>query len=187
MAFAPVCNDRQAILIVDMLNDFVTGALKCDRAQRIIPPLQRLIKAARQKGVYVIYCNDAHLRGVDWELQLWGDHAIAGTSGAQVIPELQPAEGDFIVPKRRYSGFFQTDLHILLTELHVGTVIMAGMHAHMCVRHTAADAYQYGYHVVVPTDCVESFTQADFESGVKYLKETYGARITTADELIEEF
>jgi nicotinamidase-related amidase len=184
---APVVNDRTAIIIVDMLNDFVTGSLKCDRAQRIIPSLQKLIKCARQKGVYVIYSNDAHIKGVDGELKLWGDHAIAGTKGAEVIPELKPAKGDFIVPKRRYSGFFQTDLQLLLNELHVGTVILTGMHAHMCVRHTAADAYYWGYEIVVPSDGVDSFTEEDYQAGLKYLKEVYGAKVVTVDELIKTF
>lgn len=182
-----VPKDRKAIIIVDMLNDFITGSLKCDRAQRIIPPLQKLIKEAREKGVYVIYSNDAHLKGVDKELEFWGDHAIAGTEGAQVIKELEPAEGDYIVPKRVYSGFFQTDMHLLLQDLNVGTVILAGMHAHMCVRHTAADAYQWGYDIVVPTDAVDAFTEEDYQYGLKYLKEVYDAEITTIDELVKTF
>ena len=183
----PVILDRKAIIIVDMLNDFVTGSLKCDRAQRIIPHLQTLIAEARKKGVYVIYSNDAHIKGVDHELKLWGDHAIAGTPGAQVIPELKPADGDFTVPKRRYSGFYGTDMEMLLKELRVGTVILTGMHAHMCVRHTAADAYYRGYNIIVPTDGVDSFTEEDYQGGLKYLKEVYGARLVTVDELVKEF
>ena len=50
----PSVKDRTAVIIVDMLNDFVTGSLKCDRAQRIIPPMQKLVEEARKKGVYVI-------------------------------------------------------------------------------------------------------------------------------------
>ena len=111
----------------------------------------------------------------------------AGTPGAEVIPELTPQEGDFVIPKRRYSGFFQTDMHLLLTELGVDTVIMTGLHAHMCVRHTTADAYCWGYHIIVPKDATDSFTEADYEAGIKYLKEVYGAEITTVDELVKTF
>ena len=68
--------NKPTILVVDMLKDFVTGALTCDRARAI-------------------------------------------------------------VPKRRYSGLFQTDLDILLTELGVKTVVMTGLHTHMCVRHAS--------------------------------------------------
>ena len=167
-----------------MLNDFVTGALTCDRARAIVPHLEKLVDAARKKGVYVIYANDAHIKGIDRELELWGDHAIIGTKGAEVIPELAPQEGDFVIPKRRYSGFFGTDLHLLLTELGVDTVIMTGLHAHMCVRHTTADAYYWGYKIIVPTDATDSFTKEDYEYGIRYLKDVYGAQLTTVEELI---
>ncbi|MGN0962786.1 MAG: cysteine hydrolase family protein, partial [Clostridia bacterium] len=117
---------KTAILVVDMLNDFVTGALKCDRGLAIVPQTAKLLKSARENGVAVIFCNDAHIKGIDHELKLWGDHAIAGTKGAEVIPELELSETDYVVPKRRYSGFFHTDLDLLLKELGVDTVIMTG-------------------------------------------------------------
>lgn len=183
----PSVKDRTAIIVVDMLNDFVTGSLGCDRAKDIVAPIAKLISEARAKGVYVIYSNDAHIKGIDKELELWGDHAIAGTPGAQVVPELEPSGSDFIVPKRRYSGFYGTDLEILLDELKVNTVILVGLHAHMCVRHTAADAYYRGYNIIVPTDGVDSFTEEDYRNGIKYLKEVYGAELTTVDELVKRF
>lgn len=176
-----------AILVVDMLNDFVTGALKCDRGLAIVPNVARLLRGARGAGVPVIFCNDAHLKGIDHELKLWGDHAIAGTPGAEVIPELELCDSDYVVPKRRYSGFFHTDLDLLLQELDVGTVIMTGLHTHMCVRHTSADAYQLGYQVVVASDATDAFTEEDYQSGLRYLKEVYGAEITDVDALLARF
>ena len=173
-----------AILVVDMLNDFVTGALACDRGKAIVPATAKLLDVAREAGVPVIFCNDAHIAGIDRELKLWGDHAIAGTKGAEVIPELKLSNKDFVVPKRRYSGFFQTDLDILLKELGVKTVIMTGLHAHMCVRHTSADAYCLGYDVVVAKEATDSFTEEDYISGLAYLKTCYGADTYTNEELI---
>ena len=176
---------KPAILVVDMLNDFVYGALACDRGKAIVPATAQLLEAARKKGVPVIFCNDAHLKGIDRELKLWGDHAIAGTEGAKVIPELNLSEGDYVVPKRRYSGFFQTDLDITLKELGVQTVVMTGLHAHMCVRHTSADAYSLGYDVVVAKEATDSFTEEDYIGGLAYLKTCYGADAYTNEELIE--
>ncbi len=176
-----------AILVVDMLNDFVTGALGCDRAKAIVPATAELLDAARKAGVPVIFCNDAHIAGIDRELQIWGDHAIAGTKGAEVIPELHLSEKDFVVPKRRYSGFFQTDLDILLKELGVKTVIMTGLHAHMCVRHTSADAFCLGYDVVVAKEATNSFTEEDYQGGLAYLKTCYGADAFSNEELIAAF
>ena len=174
-----------AVLVVDMLNDFVTGALACDRGKAIVPATAELLDAARKAGIPVIFCNDAHIKGVDLELKLWGDHAIAGTKGAEVIPELKAGKKDYIVPKRRYSGFFQTDLDILLRELGVDTVIMTGLHAHMCVRHTSADAYQLGYNVVVAKEATDSFTEEDYNIGIAYLKTCYGADAYSNAELIK--
>lgn len=179
--------EKPAILVVDMLNDFVYGALACDRGKAIIPATQRLLDAAREAGIPVIFCNDAHIKGIDRELKLWGDHAIAGTEGAKVIPELNAGEGDYIVPKRRYSGFFQTDLDILLKELGVKSVIMAGLHTHMCVRHTSADAYSLGYDVVVAREATDAFTEEDYNIGLAYLKTCYGAEALSNNELIAMF
>ena len=179
--------NKPAILVVDMLNDFVYGALTCQRGKAIVPATAALLAEARKAGVPVIYCNDAHLKGVDRELALWGDHAIAGTPGAEVIAELQPSERDYVVPKRRYSGFFQTDLDMLLRELGVETVVMTGLHTHMCVRHTSADAYSLGYDVMVAKEATDSFTEEDYLSGLAYLKTCYGADAYTNSELVEMF
>ena len=178
---------KAAILVVDMLNDFVTGALKCDRGLAIVPKTAELLDGAREAGVPVIFCNDAHLKGIDREFEVWGEHAVAGTKGAEVIPELHLCEKDYVVPKRRYSGFFHTDLDLLLRELGITTVIMTGLHAHMCVRHTSADAFQLGYKVVVATNATDSVTEEDYNNGIKYLKEVYGAELYTVDELLELF
>ena len=175
---------KQAILVVDMLNDLVTGALKCERGVAIVPQTAKLCREARKAGIPVIFCNDAHIKGVDHELKLWGDHAIAGTKGAQVIDELELCDKDYVVPKRRYSGFFHTDLDLLLHELDVDTVILTGLHTHMCVRHTAADAYCLGYDIVVAKDATNSFSEEDYDYGLKYLFAVYGAKITDVDSLV---
>ena len=179
--------NHPAILVVDMLNDFVTGSLACDRGKAIVPATAALLKAAREKGVPVIFCKDCHLPGIDKELKLWGDHAIKGTKGAEVIPELELCDKDYVVPKRRYSGFFQTDLDILLKELGVQTVIITGLHTHMCCRHTSADAYMLGYDVVVAKEATNAFTEEDYVSGLAYLKTCYGADAYTNEELIAAF
>jgi nicotinamidase-related amidase len=139
----------------------------------------------------VIYSNDAHFSN-DFEVtEKWGKHAIKGTPGAEVIPELAPAEEDFVVEKRVYSGFYETGLDSLLRSLYKGlgveTVVLVGLHTHICVRHTAASAFYRGYKIVVPRDGVEAFTRKDHEEGLNYLKDVYGAEIKTVDEIVEEF
>jgi nicotinamidase-related amidase len=174
-----------------MLNDFVTGKLEAKRAKHIIPNIQKLVKAARKSNVPVIYSNDAHYPQDVEVTRKWGKHAIKGTEGAEVIPELKPAQKDYIVEKRTYSSFYETGLDPLLRSMYneegVKTVILCGLHTNMCVRHTAADAFFRGYHIIIAKDGVEAFTQEDQEQGLKYLEYVYNAKIMTIDEIIREF
>jgi len=182
---------NKAVIIIDLLNDFVTGDLKTERAARIVPNLKKLIEAARKHDVPVIYSNDAHYKHDFEVVRKWGAHAIKGTPGAQVIPELAPTEEDFIVEKRAYSGFYETGLEPLLRSLYGGkgadTVILGGLHTHICVRHTTADAFFRGYKIIIANDGMEAFTQKEHKEGLKYLREVYNAEIKTVDEIIEEF
>jgi len=183
--------DNKAVIIIDMLNDFVTGDLKCERAKCIIPNLKKLIEAARKHNIPVIYSNDAHYPGDFEVVERWGKHAIKGTKGARVIPELKPTEKDYVVKKRTYSGFYETGLDSLLRSLYRGegvkTVILSGLHTNICVRHTAAGAFFRGHKIIIAKDGVEAFTQEDHEQGLKYLEYAYNAKIMTVDKIIKEF
>jgi nicotinamidase-related amidase len=75
--------DNPAIILVDMLNDFVTGTLEVKRAKAVIPPLQRLVVAARKNDVPVIYSNDAHYPQDVEVTRKWGNHAIKGSPSAE--------------------------------------------------------------------------------------------------------
>ena len=177
---------KMAILVIDVLNDFVKpgGSLRVERAEHIIPKLKALLEWARRKGIPIIYACDAHRKGVDAELALWGDHAIEGTWGAQVVDELKPRDGDFVVKKRRYSAFFGTDLDLLLRELGVDTLILTGLVTNVCVQHTAADAFFRGYKLIVVSDCCEALTEEDHEGALEYMRKVYGAEVRRAEELM---
>jgi nicotinamidase-related amidase len=183
--------DNKAVIVLDMLNDFVTGNLKCQRCKHIIPNLKKLVIAARKRKVPVIYANDAHLPVDEEVVERWGKHAIKGTKGAEVIPELKPQKMDYIVEKRTYSGFHETGLDMLLRGLYHGegvkTVVLTGLHTNICVRHTAADAFFRGYKIIVAKDGVEAFTKEDHEQGLEYLKNIYSAKIKTVEEIITDF
>lgn len=175
----------KALIIIDMLQDFVDGALANPRAQTILPPLQRLLEHARREGWVVVFSNDAHQPG-DRELAVWGEHAMAGTPGAQVVEALQPQRGDLIVPKRLYGAFDGTDLARSLHARGVDEVVLAGQHTHICVRHAAYGAFERGYAITVPRDAVCTFEGVDDDGALDYLRTVYGARITTVDELVSE-
>jgi nicotinamidase-related amidase len=174
----------KALIIVDMLNDFVTGSLKCERAQRIIPHIRDLMDSFHKHKLPVIFVNDSHL-DTDFEMERWGAHAIKGTEGAEVIPDLTPEENDIVVGKHVYSSFFETPLDSILRSRKVDTVVLTGLHTHLCVRHTAADAFFRGYKIHIPEDGVDSFTKEDHENGLAYLKEYYAATITESDAIIK--
>ena len=175
----------KALVIIDMLDDFVGGALANQRAQAIVPPLKRLLDHARFEGWVVVFSNDAH-RPDDPEMKIWGEHAMAGSPGAQVIPELrpQPGEHEFISPKRYYGAFEGTGLDERLRDEGVDEVVLAGQHTHICVRHSAYEALIHGYQITVPRDAVCAFEGVSEEDALEYLRGAYGARITTVDELI---
>lgn len=177
---------KEAVIVVDMLNDFVYGKLACERALDIIPNLKNLLAAARANGKPVIFVNDSHLPD-DPEMRLWGEHAMKGTKEAEIIPELQPEPQDYVLEKRNYSSFFETDLEQLLHSLKVDTVVITGLHTHMCCRHTAADAFQRGFYVIAAQDCLNAFTEEDHRAGIEYFKNVYDARIVSGQELAKEW
>ena len=177
---------KTAVVVVDMINDFVTGVFKSERVIKIIPNIKRLLEFARKQGVPIVYATDAHLSNLDPEFEVWEPHAVKGSWGAEIIDELKPEKGDFRVLKRKYSAFQGTDLDMLLRELKVDTLILTGVVTDICIQHTAADAFFRGYKLIVPKDCVEAVDESAQKAAIEYLKKVYGCEITTADELLKK-
>lgn len=176
----------KALIVIDMLNDFVTGVLANEAdAMRIVPAIARLIDHARKNSDWlVVYSNDAH-RADDREIGIWGKHAMAGTRGADVIDALAPigTDREIVSPKRFYGAFDETDLGRVFKHYGVKDVILTGQHTHCCVRHTAYGAFIRGYGIKVPSDGVCVFPGVDQDAALDYLKTIYGAEITTSAAL----
>jgi nicotinamidase-related amidase len=176
----------KALVIVDMLDDFVTGALANPRAERIVEPLARLLAHARSDDDWVIvFSNDAH-DSSDPELRVWGEHALAGSPGAEVIAALEPQPGatEIISPKRAYGAFDGTGLDEQLQALGVDEVVVTGQHTHICVRHSSYGALIRGYRVTVPRDAVCAFEGVDEDDALAYLVMAYGATVTDVAALM---
>ena len=170
---------RRALVVIDMIHDFAHegGALYCGPSiQRIVPVIQAELERARGSGEPIVYLTDAHLPD-DAEFQMFPPHAIVGTAGAQIIPELAPRDTDVVIPKRRYSGFFGTDLDITLREKSVDTLRLVGDCTNICVLYTAADARNLGYAVEVVEEGVTSFDEEAHRDALRELEKTLGARI----------
>ncbi len=174
---------KKAIIVVDMINDFVTGKLGSAQAQRIVPNVANLIKKAREQGIPIIYLRDAHT-AADREMDIWGEHAMKGTGGSEIVPELEPEKTDIVIEKRWYSGFVDTELPSVLKRLGVDTLIILGVSTDICVQNNVGHAYFSGYRTIVPQDCTASIDERAQEQAIKYMKNIYGAEITSSDKAL---
>jgi len=175
---------KPALIVIDMLHEFVYGRLRSPNAEAIVPGIRRLVDEAHRSGVPVIHVVDHHLP-FDHEFRVWGAHALAGSKDARIIDDLRPSGEDIVLYKRSYSGFRDTGLDMLLRDLGVDTVVLTGIHTHICVLHTAWDAFYYGYNVVVVRDAVAAFSREDHDYALKFMEKVYGARIVSLDEALE--
>ncbi|MEY8461440.1 isochorismatase family cysteine hydrolase [Eggerthellaceae bacterium 24-137] len=173
-----------ALLVIDELGDPTGTPLEPVLLPSILQTA-KLTEAARKAGMPVIFTNDAHIPGIDRELALWGTHGIAGTPEAQTSPLLNPQPTDYVVEKRRYSGFFQTGLLLLLNELGVDSLICCGMDTNICVKHTVADAYFNNFSIIVVGDATATFLVGDQEEGLDYMRTCYAAKVIDTDEAVK--
>lgn len=170
---------HRATVVIDMIADFIRedGALYCGATvSRIVPVIAAEIARARASGEPVVYLTDAHLPN-DAEFEMFPPHAIVGTAGADIVPELAPAAGDVVIAKRRFSGFFGTDLDVTLRERGVDTIRLVGDCTNICVLYTAADARNLGYGVEVLVDGVTSFDQEAHAFALREMERTLGVRL----------
>lgn len=175
---------KTAVIVIDMVNDFVTGALANKKAEAIIPPIQSLLDVARKKQIPIIYCSDAHQKD-DNEFKVWPSHCIKGTDGACIVKELAPQKDDIVLEKQTYSAFFNTALHETLQQLGVERLILCGVVTNICVRHTAADAFFYGYDTVVLKETTAAISDAYYKQGLMDMEELYGIKTVSLQEIMK--
>lgn len=164
---------RHGIVLIDMLNDFAhpDGALYCAGGRTILPNLQKLMAWVRERNarglddIQLIHIQEAHRKG-DADFKVRPVHAIKGTWGSDFIPEMQPQENEYVVQKRRHSGFQHTDLDLYLREENIDTVVITGAWTNVCCRCTANDALANAYRVITLADCNASKTQEMHEHGL---------------------
>jgi nicotinamidase-related amidase len=171
---------KKALIIVDMLNDFVDekGALYCgDTARSIIPFIQERLTSYRNRKDLVIYLQDSHDED-DREFEKFPSHCVAGTWGNEIIPELAPKPGENVVPKKRFSGFFGTDLEGILDSAGVEEVEVVGVCTSICVMDTVGGLANRDYKVTVPVKGVADFDAQFHEFSLKRMKQIYGASVS---------
>jgi nicotinamidase-related amidase len=149
----PLRPARPVLLVLDMIVDHLTPGcpLEVPRARDIVPALQQRLAEARRQGVPVIFACDSHAKD-DPDLDAWPLHALEGSEGAAVWPDLGPAPGDRIVTKPTYSAFTRSDLASVLDELGADQIVLTGCATEIGMQATAIDALQRGYVVTIPPD-----------------------------------
>lgn len=172
---------KTALLVIDILggNEGTLPQLE-DMANNAV----RIVGAAREKGLPIIFSCDAHTPPHDRELVLWGAHGIAGTEASKPLDAFGLQASDIVIPKRRYDGFFQTDLDLTLRELGVDTLIAFGCDTNICVLQTLAGAYFNGYKTVVPADACGTFLIGTQEGGLDYFTRCYDSRVVETETVL---
>lgn len=178
-------NSGKALLVIDMLNDFLAGPFAGPGAERFIGPVRMVVDRARALGVPVIFICDAHTPD-DAEFKVLPPHAIAGSRGAAVVDELAPRPGEAIIEKRRYSGFFETELSDLLRGMHVDTIAYCGLQTDCCVMHTVADGFFRGFQPVLLEDAITARTEDGHRNAMAAMQRLYGAQVVASDKFFAQ-
>jgi len=168
-------SDRTAVLVIDMQNDFGSPGGMFDRAgidisgiRQVVPAIARVLATARQVGIPVVHVRMAHRPDLTDAGALDGPHRrkhermlvgetdalIEGTWNTEILPELRPLEGEPVVTKQRYSGFFETELDSVLRRLGARHLVVTGCTTSVCVESTVRDAMFRDYSCLVLEDCV---------------------------------
>lgn len=173
-----------AVFVIDMINDFVYEKFRNERAIKIIPNIKKILNKARDNNVPVIYLQDSHEKG-DPEESLWGPHALSNTKGSEIINDLKPTKKDYVVLKRAYSGFYKTDLDLLLKKLEVDSVILLGVSTDICVQNNASDLFYRGFDIYVVKDGTASINEENHEVALNYMKNIFNAKIIDTEEAVK--
>ncbi|MCG5053315.1 MAG: cysteine hydrolase [Myxococcales bacterium] len=182
-----------AIVVIDMQRDFLEPggfgeSLGNDVSllSAAIEPCKKLLRGARAHGVLVVHTREGHRpdlsdappakveRG-DPSLRIgapgpMGRILIRGEAGHDIVPELYPQEGEPVIDKPGKGAFFATDLHTILLNRGITTLIVCGVTTEVCVHTTVREANDRGYRCIVPGDCCGSYFPEFHEVGLRMIK-----------------
>ena len=192
-----------ALLLFDFLNGHVKtgGAATTARYRPVIAAATAVLGAARAQRMMVAYASANHradnattastLRDTDNRLRPMDRFAPAafhpvvagGTWAAQIIDELAPAAEDYLVPKYRWSAFFQTYLDLALRTRKIDTLILAGGSTDVGIASTAFAARDLDYNLIIVSDACTSPEQDNHDQFIRRIFPRM-ARVRTAAEVV---
>lgn len=181
--------DKKALINIDYTYDFVAdrGALTCgEPGQAIETKIVQLTREFIDNGDYVVFAIDVHDEGDIYhpETKLFPPHNIRGTSGRELFGSLKTLyeenierENVYYLDKTRYSAFAGTDLEIKLGERGITELHLVGVCTDICVLHTAVDAYNMGFKIIVHKEAVASFNQKGHEWALGHFEQSLGGMV----------
>ena len=152
--------EKYALLIINALNKYIYGDVKCEALKEIIGPIREISSIFREKGFPVIYIYDLETKN-DCEEKL--------------IDDIAPKKGDFIIKKRKYSGFYGTELDEILEGKNIKNLVLSGLQTSLSVRHTVADAYYRDYKCIMLTNACCDVKKDLHLKSILYIRDFYGA------------
>jgi nicotinamidase-related amidase len=177
-----------ALLVIDVQNDFCEA-----NCQAMLPRLERVIAAAREAGVYVVYIQNVMLADGGSEppaqvarkrkLQMRAETTVEGTWGQQIVEQVAPRASEPIVRKHRMNCFFGTSLDLLLRCRGIETIICTGVATQGCVLNTAYGAIAQDYYAVVVDDCVATKDAELHELALRLMRSSVH-HVVPSDELL---
>jgi len=173
---------RPALLIIDMINcfDFPGADLIEPKAVRAAQAISRLRKEVIKAGCPVIYVNDNF---GEWhsEKSRLVQEALSRPNPASEM--LRPSRNDYFIIKPQFSGFYATNLPVLLPKLGVSRLILTGIATDICILFTAADAHMRDYALWIPQDAVASENDARALFALDTMRKTMGAETRASEAL----
>jgi nicotinamidase-related amidase len=171
---------RDALLLVDVINGFdhEDGERLLESFRARHHALVRALERARAARLPVVYAND-NVGVWDGDARGLVERAVEGPGG-ELVEAIAPREGDLFVIKPRYSAFDHTPLELLLGELAVERLLLAGTATEMCVVQTAIGARERGFKVSVLVDACATADERMERISLDYVENVVGARLERA-------
>jgi nicotinamidase-related amidase len=174
-----------ALVLIDVINDmeFESGEALLENALPAAKKLSQLIRRARDARVPVIYVNDNFGKWRSDVRQQLGHVLEDGVRGEPIAKLLRPDEEDYFVLKAKHSGFYHTQLDLLIDYLQVKTIVLAGFQTDICVLFTASDGYLRDLEIIVPSDCSAAASVEHHERGLEHMSRVLHAQTTPSAEI----
>jgi nicotinamidase-related amidase len=185
-------NQTPALLIIDMVKDNFIESRNLPVtpfARAAIDPLNKMIEVFRGQKWPIVFSTDAFHEDDFIFKGRMQPHSLAGTEGAEVVNDLDMQAEDLLLPKPRFSAFFNTGLETWLREKGVGLCAVGGITTHVCVLTTVLDAICHGFKAVLLEDCSAASPKQVHEQTLESYRRNplYPLlRVATSTDLISE-